>query len=335
MTHVPAQDLPQRIADEFSRLIRDALTPSQVADVLHRNEADLLSACVTSDFVNVRALMTQAFQNIMDRPDNLPFSTADEALWAAAWARAKDGQFPRRMELITNDEEETVYAYEIKETYISDPYCSECGRFLVDPIEGYGLRPAEVSALVNANARLRAMRSASGNPQRTVVTTLEGVRSRYLSMWESHIGGGAFALRLEYEGDSYLLITATGMPQVPADDATEVDISRHAKNGDCVEIAQRLPVAELQEWIDATLNRASSPQNIADYFVKVLGANHIDDSLLQLPIDSPCGIDCIAAIEATAALLKHVRAGYGTDREDLVARALQIARELIAVYWHG
>lgn len=157
MTTITSGDMTQRLADEFSRIIRDWLTPDEMAEVLRRNKTYGPSVCATHDFRDANTAMAKAFALIMERESN-PASEADAALWSAAWGLAKDAEFRRKMELIENAEGARVYAFTIKDMCIDDPRLSECGRFAVDPIKQYGLRPEEISALEDANSRLRAER---------------------------------------------------------------------------------------------------------------------------------------------------------------------------------
>lgn len=155
-------NLPQTMADEFSRLIRDRLTPSEMTDVLNRNRSLVAGACATRDHCDANQAMAEAFALVKGRDCNTD-SDADTALWNAAWAIAKNAEFPRRLTLTTNAEGNVVYAYTITHTVIVDPTKSDCGRFKTDPCSHYELRPEEVAALQHANSFLIAERDALRN----------------------------------------------------------------------------------------------------------------------------------------------------------------------------
>lgn len=54
--------------------------------------------------------------------------------------------------LTTNTNDEPVYGYVVNGMTIYAPTVSECGRFAVDPMEAYGLTPADVEHLSELNA---------------------------------------------------------------------------------------------------------------------------------------------------------------------------------------
>jgi hypothetical protein len=292
--------------------------------------------------------MAQAFALVVGRPYRSD-PPADLALCMAAWALAKNAEFPRRLELIQDPGGVPVYAFAFKDMYIHKPHRSECTRFEVDPMQCYGLRPNEVTALHQANALLIAERAEatenrktpavqSSAPARQDVTTIADVRRLYPDLTEWHTGGGCFALRLDCEGGGYILITECEDAQLPSEDAVAVDVGRYAKNGEDIEVAEGIPIPALPEWIEGALDRASHPKNVADYFAKRLGASHPDDSLRDLPIDSPCGQECVNCIDAAAALIGHMRAAWGDDYLTQLPPALRLshmAARIVEVYWRG
>lgn len=158
MSHIKTDDnLPQKLADEFSRLVRDALTYDQVSEVLRRNTYYLTGVCATHDFLDANIQMAEAFELVTGR-ESEPASDVDAALWRAAWALAKNAGFPRKLELIENAEGIPVFAYAIREMWIDSPHASVCTRFPADPAADYGLREEEVAALDYANSLLVAER---------------------------------------------------------------------------------------------------------------------------------------------------------------------------------
>ena len=334
-------DLTQRLADDFSRIIRDWLTSEELAEVLLRNRNREPGVCATHDFCDANVAMEEAFTTVLNRDFN-PASIADVTLWSAAAELAKVSEFPRKMQLIENAEGVPVYALAIKDMWIENPRLSDCGRFAVDPIEHHGLRPEEIAELENANSRLRADREAAEPahiptddtlPKGTSVT-ISDIRTRYPDMEVWHTGGGCHALSLDCDGGGYLLITECDDAQIPADDATEVDAGRYSHNGDVLEDAVTIKIEALTLWIDTALSRASNP-NVADYFVMKLGMAHGDESLGRLPLDSACGQDCVKAIDAAAALIEHIRVGFGNNRPAPISLVAHIARQVVGVYWRG
>lgn len=78
--------------------------------------------------------------------------------------------------------------------------------------------------------------------------------------------------------------------------------------------------------------------NVYDYFVKHLGDDAdllIDVTLKELPVDSTCGADCAAAINAAVAVIKHTKAAFGDDEEDHVYEVRRKALEVVECYWRG
>jgi hypothetical protein len=335
-------DMTQRLADELSRIIRDWLRPDDLLEVLSRNRTLEPGVCATHDFCDANVAMEEAFTSALKRDFN-PASIVDVELWNAARELAKVNEFPRQMKLIENAEGVPVYAFAIKDMWIDNPRLSDCGRFEVDPIEKYGLRPQEIAELENANSRLRADREAAeahganipteGTLAKAPNVTIAQIRGRYPTMEVWHSGSGCYALRLVCHGGGYLLITECEDAQIPADDATEVDVGRYSENGDILEDADTIKIEALEQWIDTALSRASNP-NVADYFVMKLGVAHGDESLTTVPLDSGCGKECVKAIDAAAALNEHIRAGFGYERLAL-SFVVHIARQVVGVYWRG
>lgn len=151
----------QALAQDFVRLIRDQLTPKQLEDVIKANRGNQTGSCATLKFCNAYELLAIAFVAVVGRPP-VPNSPCDLALAGTAWAIARNTEFARTLEFIeSNAVGESAYAYSIRDFVIEDPTHSECGRFPVDPLKNYGLRPLEVIALDHANALLEAHRSAA------------------------------------------------------------------------------------------------------------------------------------------------------------------------------
>jgi hypothetical protein len=76
--------------------------------------------------------------------------------------------------------------------------------------------------------------------------------------------------------------------------------------------------------------------NIYEYFTEKMGHNPADDSLKELPVESPCGADCKAAIDAGAALLHHVHNAFVFGDVELgQQRVISTVNCIIECYWRG
>ena len=74
--------------------------------------------------------------------------------------------------------------------------------------------------------------------------------------------------------------------------------------------------------------------NVAAYFQRMLEAESKDATLVDLPIDSNCGRDCKGAIDAAAAMLKHIHAALGTETIES-AWVIEATDMVCRVYWRG
>lgn len=74
--------------------------------------------------------------------------------------------------------------------------------------------------------------------------------------------------------------------------------------------------------------------NAFDYFNHRLGYFPDDESLAQLPIDSNCGLDCKAAIDAALKLHGQASYAFGSDSEEC-AQIIALANRIIECYWRG
>lgn len=88
---------PARLAAEFSRLLREALTAKQMALVVKRNLTNWPTVCASHDFCDANMVMGDAFERLMGRELSLPLTTRkgqrDAELWNKAWDIAKAGGF--------------------------------------------------------------------------------------------------------------------------------------------------------------------------------------------------------------------------------------------------
>jgi hypothetical protein len=339
MTHVKHDnDLAHRVAEEFSRIIRDWFTAEQMGAMLQGNAVCGPHRCPTCPLCGTSTAMIAAFVLVTHRAPRLS-EADDELLWSEARTIARQTHFARTMDLIENAEGNRVYAYLIKGTWIEDPRLSECSRFIVDPVTHYGLRPDEVLALERANAQpappLERSSDATHGKRQYPLPTIEWLCERFPGLKPSGTGGNCTALRLDCEDGSYILVTDRDEPRVPRDDATSAHIARYAANIDEIESSESLSAKELAGWIDAVLARIHRLTNVGDYFVRHLGAGPDDDSLFDLPLLSPCGESCAAAIDSAAAFIKHVRAAAGQDADHEARAVVRAVRNVIGIYWKG
>ena len=87
-------ELVLKLAAAFSRAIREALTPDQLAAVraLNAAEGPVSPVCHTHDHIDANDAMIAAFRQVTGRdPD--PSARADADLINAAWCRAKMHHF--------------------------------------------------------------------------------------------------------------------------------------------------------------------------------------------------------------------------------------------------
>jgi hypothetical protein len=85
------------LAAEFARILRDWLTPAELADVVDRNknESNIDGVCHTHDFCDANIAMMEAWCNVTGLGEE-KWDLDDEALCYAvnvAWAKAKASGF--------------------------------------------------------------------------------------------------------------------------------------------------------------------------------------------------------------------------------------------------
>jgi hypothetical protein len=69
---------------------------------------------------------------------------------------------------------------------------------------------------------------------------------------------------------------------------------------------------------------------VFDYFARQLGVAHSDDNLRELPVDSLCGRDCCAAINAAKVFAEHARRA-----NDCADEVIYICDRIVSIYWRG
>lgn len=182
-------------------------------------------------------------------------------------------------------------------------------------------------------ALLRRSTSDSPSSQENTRSTFARVWALYPNLKTRHIGGGHFAYAHPCDDDGRLVITDYSGLHLPHPDATEVLVARYARNDDPIGPEVRIPTSKLQEWIDTTLDRARNPRSVGDYFSRLLGAGTNDYILCDLSINSGCGRDCMAAIDAGARLIAHVRMAMGTKRgTPELEEVIEIVRTITHTY---
>jgi len=96
----------QRLALEFSRELRDALTPEQMTDVVVLNQTPRFKdhgCCATHNYCDANVVMADAFETVVGREPVLPCDgaesdqiDADSALMDEAWTLARAAGFEVR-----------------------------------------------------------------------------------------------------------------------------------------------------------------------------------------------------------------------------------------------
>ena len=83
----------QLIAADFSRRIRDYLTPEQMSAVISRNNSETNpNICHSHDHCDANAMMAAAFEQVSGQPLDLQSDSDDFISWAA-WGTAKSSKF--------------------------------------------------------------------------------------------------------------------------------------------------------------------------------------------------------------------------------------------------
>lgn len=78
------------LAKEFSRVIRDTLSPAQLAECVRRNAANPDPAiCHSHDFCDANMAMAEAWENLSSIPCGADCPDGVNAVWSAAWDIAK------------------------------------------------------------------------------------------------------------------------------------------------------------------------------------------------------------------------------------------------------
>lgn len=72
--------------------------------------------------------------------------------------------------------------------------------------------------------------------------------------------------------------------------------------------------------------------DVYGYWKARFGKFPSDGTLRELPVDSGCGVPCVAAIDAAALLVLHMRAAGNSEQIDGVLEACLTA---VRIYWHG
>lgn len=87
---------PERLASEFSRVLRSWLTPAEMAEVNKRNAADGSDNCASHDFCDANQALLDACDalnfNVWDERDE-HFSDVAQDLFDKAWTIAKANGF--------------------------------------------------------------------------------------------------------------------------------------------------------------------------------------------------------------------------------------------------
>lgn len=94
---------------------------------------------------------------------------------------------------------------------------------------------------------------------------------------------------------------------------------------------QTMTTKTIRNEAGTNLGRTGAAETIYEYFTNAFGWEPEDETLRELPVDSPCGADCKNAIDTGVAFAKHTKQAY-PETVDAVA---QLAYETVEVYWRG
>lgn len=82
------------LARQFCLVLRDTLSPTQMAEVVRRNAAQPdPSICHSHDFCDANMAMAEAWEMLSTVPCGADCPDAVNAIWSAAWDLAKDNDF--------------------------------------------------------------------------------------------------------------------------------------------------------------------------------------------------------------------------------------------------
>lgn len=89
---------------------------------------------------------------------------------------------------------------------------------------------------------------------------------------------------------------------------------------------------EICERLDAALKDDTT---IYHYFRNLLARAPRDRSLRKLPCDSPCGKECVAAIDAARALVEAIGCASGESHAHLKRNVIEAAEHAVEIFWRG
>lgn len=82
------------LARQFCLVLRDTLSPAQMAEVVRRNAAQPdPSICHSHDYCDANMAMAEAWGMLSTVPCGADCPDAVNAIWSAAWGLAKDANF--------------------------------------------------------------------------------------------------------------------------------------------------------------------------------------------------------------------------------------------------
>lgn len=82
------------LARQFCRVLRDTLSPTQMAEAVRRNAAETdPTICHSHDFCDANMAMAEAWESLSAVPCGADCPDAVNAIWNAAWDMAKDANF--------------------------------------------------------------------------------------------------------------------------------------------------------------------------------------------------------------------------------------------------
>ncbi len=93
--------------------------------------------------------------------------------------------------------------------------------------------------------------------------------------------------------------------------------------------------------IDEETGVASLPPcdaaDVHAYWKARFGEYPSDGTLRELPVESGCGVPCVACIDAAALLVAHIRSAYGSlpDAVEQIAEVERTCLMVVLCYCHG
>jgi hypothetical protein len=119
--------------------------------------------------------------------------------------------------------------------------------------------------------------------------------------------------------------------RIEASDTDEILRDKAGPGADEADLDSMREIRDL--WRAIEMLRTGRSTSVFGYFTEKLGAAPTDETLDKLPCDSNCGADCVRAVDAAAAFIKHLRAS--TDEAENIETVTRLCQHVCETYWHG